>query len=52
MQVVVYEKFNHVDRWENVKKIEKKEFHIFITDADGEIYTHELEDVEKIEVEL
>lgn len=52
MQVVVYEKRNRVTHWDDVKKIEKKTYHIFITDSDDRVYTHELDDVEKIEVEL
>jgi hypothetical protein len=52
MQVTVYErcKLNTVHK--GVKKIEKQTFHLFITVADGSVYTYELEDVERIEVSL
>jgi hypothetical protein len=52
MKVTVYEKGNRVSRYENVIKIERKTYHIFILESDYTFRPHELEDVERIEVEL
>ena len=50
MEVKVCERCKPTRVYKNIKRIDKKEFHIFITDEDGDIYIHELEDVERIEV--
>jgi len=52
MQITVYERCKPDTVHKGVKKIEKQEFHLFITVADGSVYAYELDDVEKIEVEL
>ena len=52
MRVTVQERYKPNRDYENVKRIDKKEFHIFITTEDGDIHIHELDDVRKIEVEL
>lgn len=52
MLVKVYERCRPARDYENVKAINKKEFHIFITTEDGDIHIHELDDVERIEVSV
>lgn len=52
MDVTVYEKGNKVIRWKNVINIEKKEFHILVKDSNGKIFPHELDKIEKVEIEF
>lgn len=52
MKVKIKARVNKSFERTDVVAIEKKQFHIFLTDSEGNIYVYELDDVEKIEVEL
>lgn len=52
MKVKIKARVNKSFERDNVVAIEKKQFHIFLTDAEGNIYVYELDDVERIEVSV